>query len=416
MKDKSNPRKAAYLALMASAREECFIADSLNRWKQETNPSSLDFHFAQKLASGTTQMAMALDYLAIQLTAKNKLSLKLKEKLLLRLALYQFYFLERIPIYAIADEMIELAKKYCHHTFANFLNAILRKLPEKASLNLPDGDSIKDLSIRYSYPDYFVEQLSQNYDINQVKEVLAAGNHPAPLMTRIRGDLPSHLIAGLRLISEDPFAMAIIEDPSLLNTISSSSNYYIQNIAPASLIGSLAQATKAPKRILDLCASPGGKLLALHDLFPKAKLHGNDISDDKVNRLEENCRKYNINAQLTEMRGELFSSKTPFDLIVLDVPCSNSGVLNKRPEARWRLSKDQAAQLKTTQMQLLNHATTLLAPEGELWYMTCSILRNENEDLVAEFCQSSGFTMRKQQLFLPNSEGWDGGYACALTK
>src|SRR5205085_11471055 len=123
--------------------------------------------------------------MGIQLAVKKKLSLKLKEKILLRLALYQFYFLDRIPLYALANEMMQLANQYCHPMFSQFLNAVMRKLPD-CPLSLPKEDTNQDLSIRYSYPLFFVEHVRNVYGLEKIKEILSAGNQAAKIMARIR--------------------------------------------------------------------------------------------------------------------------------------------------------------------------------------------------------------------------------------
>jgi 16S rRNA (cytosine967-C5)-methyltransferase len=113
-------------------------------------------------------------------------------------------------------------------------------------------------------------------------------------------------------------------------------------------------------------------------------------------------------------RGEEFNSSDRFDLIIVDAPCSNSGVFNKRPEARWRLSEDALCALEKSQLALLRHAVTLLAPEGEIWFMTCSILDSENEAVINKLCSELPLEVRKSMTILPSADGWDGGYACAL--
>ncbi|MBA3956949.1 MAG: hypothetical protein H0X51_00945 [Parachlamydiaceae bacterium] len=410
-----NPREAAYLALLSSSREEVFIANFLEQWRLSTQPSSLDLHFAQQLANGTSQMSLSLDYLAVQLNDGKKISIKQKERLLLRLSLFQFYFLDRVPIYAIADEMMDIANRYCHRSFTSFLNFLLRKLPQ-ANLNLPAGDDAESLSIRFSYPLYFVKNLRSHYSVETTKQILESGNKPAPVMARIRSERLCQEQTGFPIICSTPLPVAVIKDPILFQTIAESSHYYIQNATPATLLGNLCLLDWPPSRILDLCASPGGKLLAVADAFPDAQLYANDLSLDKMIRLQKNCEKYGIHATLSCMRGEDFTSEKPFDLIILDVPCSNSGVLNKRSEARWRLSEENILKLKELQKQLFEHALSLLATNGEIWYMTCSILPEENEDFISEMCQSYSLKIRQRQTILPNAEGWDGGFACALTR
>lgn len=409
-----NPREAAYLALMAALKEETFLAGTLEKWHKQTSPSPRDYQFARQLAYGTSQMALALDYLALQLSERQKLSLKLKERVLLRLALYQHFYLERIPLYAIANEMGALAKKYCHSTFVKYLNATIRQLEHKTP-QLPSENSVKDLSIRYSYPPFFIESLINEYDLETAKIVLELGNRPASVMARVRSEAPLISDSRFKLMCDTPFPVIAIQDTVHMQEVICSQQLYIQNITPATLIGNLCKSMKtSPKNILDLCAAPGGKLIAVHDFFPKSTLYANDISEEKVKRLSENCKKYNVPVILSESPGEKFYADQKFDLIILDVPCSNTGVLNKRPEARWRLSKETLSALEQKQMELIGHATTLLQPTGSIWYMTCSILKQENEQLIKRVCKRFHLKVTQQQSLLPTAEGWDGGFACSL--
>lgn len=407
----ANSREAAFLAVLSSVREAGFATDFLENWKREQSPSTADYHLAREIAFGTIRMALALDYLAAQLTPEKKLKVKQLERVLIRIALYQVYYMDRIPLYAIVNESVSLAKKYCHPTFVKFLNAILRKVSEEKPA-LPTGTDPSALSMRYSYPLFFVEIMIQDYGLEKTKEILQLGNVPAVTMARIRG---RSQIANIDLL-DAPIPIGLIRDPAGLASVAESPNYYIQNVTPAFLIHTLAQGIEAPKKILDLCAAPGGKLIAAHDFFPDAALFANDVSEEKVKILKENCAKYEIDATLSCKRGEAFTSPHLFDVVILDVPCSNSGVLNKRPEARWRLTPQNLKDLEALQWALIKKGYSLLSNNGELWYMTCSILKDENERLIDRVTNELQLRLRQDLTILPNEAGWDGGFACALRK
>lgn len=413
-----NAREAAFTALLASIRDEAFITHTLDGWVKFQRPSQLDAAFAYEIASGSARMALALDYLGAQLSTHQKLSLKVKERALLRTALYQYFFMEKVPLYAIVNETIEIAKKYCHKTFAAYLNALLRRL-EHSPPSLPSGNTPKDLSIRYSYPLYFVERLIADYGQETAQTILKVENYPPKMMARIRPgvDISLEAFKFLDVKKEAGLPIAIIHKAVSLAALSELPEIYIQNATPVALISYLAQNTPSatPSNILDLCASPGGKLLASHDLYPKAKLFANDVSQAKLLRLSQNLRKYCVTADLTCGPGELYESDERFDIIILDVPCSNSGVLNKRPEARWRLNAQSLDDLKKLQLRLIRHAKSLLSPKGVIWYLTCSILTTENDEVVKEACQENGLYLTCSRTILPDQEGWDGGFASLLT-
>lgn len=409
-------REAAYIALLASMRHEDFIAHSLESWMKSQNPGKLDFAFAYEIASGSARMALALDHIAAGLSTNKKLSLKVKERALLRTAIYQHCFMDKVPVYAIVNETIEIAKKHCHNTFVSYLNALLRKL-EGSPNALPVGSSSSELSIRHSYPLYFVEALIADYGIEAAEQILKEGNMPPKTMMRVRpgADLSAEAFKSLQVMEGTGGSMVALDKGASLSALVELPEVYIQNATPVALVSALAERTGAPAIILDLCASPGGKLLAAHDLYPKARLFANDVSEEKLLRLSQNLSKYGVQAELNCGPGENYEAKELFDVIILDVPCSNSGVLNKRPEARWRLSAEAVEELEKIQLGLIRHAATLLAPGGAIWYMTCSILKGENEGLlkhVAEFGLSVEFT----KTVLPNEAGWDGGFGALLKR
>jgi 16S rRNA (cytosine967-C5)-methyltransferase len=417
---RSNPleikaREAAFLSVLNSLQEEKFANETLEKWKKEASPSSIDYHLAQEIAYGAIRMALSLDYIAVQLTSQRKLSTKLSERALLRSALYQACFMDRLPLYAIVNETVSIARKYFHESFAKFLNAILRKLSEFRP-RLPMERNASDMSVRHSYPLFYIQELIHDYGIDQAENILHLGNQPALTMFRIRPEETFTSMESVEILVDSKVPFGIIRDSSLVSKISESKKYYIQNATPAALINTLHQGIKDPKHILDLCASPGGKLIAVHDYFPRATLTANDVSKKKVKILEQNCKKYSIEALLTYSPGETFVSSKFFDIVILDVPCSNTGVLNKRPEARWRLSEEKLRNLQELQWSLLKNACSLLNDQGEIWYLTCSILKRENELLMNKACKELSLKIKKQQTILPNIKGWDGGFACAMQK
>lgn len=358
-------REAAFLSLLRWHQRGSFIWDSLEEWKIKDSPPQEELNFAYELGCGTMRMQRLLDYAALQLA--KKIPAKAQERMLLRLGLYQRLFLPNIPRYAVCDTTVELAKKYAHSSFASFCNALLRKeLPEIAP---------NDLGTKYSYPDFFVNRLQAEYGKLLAEELL------------MRGNLPSKT-------SQVPYG----------------GGFYIQNPTQFELLEKLAShLPKKPTSILDMCAAPGGKTLFLYHRFPGSRLVANESNKNKIGLLTENLHRFGCTVEILNSRGELLDLKERFDLIVVDAPCSNSGVLYKCPEARWRLSKEEIDTLTLTQKALLEKALTLLSPHGQIWYMTCSILSQENEEMAQSFPH-----LEKSYLQLPDAEGHEGGFGCVI--
>lgn len=253
----------------------------------------------------------------------------------------------------------------------------------------------------YSFPEIFIQSLILSYGKDQIDSILSALNKTPKLFARSRP------------LSE----MHTIDNKADLEKISKDQNYYIQNITPKIIMEKLHVKTKIePKYILDLCASPGGKLIQAHDFYPKATLFANDSSKKRMRTLKDNLKKYQIDAHLSCLKGEEYVSSTPFDLIILDVPCSNSGVFHKRPEARWRLSENSVFELTNLQGALIKKGLKLLSDQAVIWYMTCSIMQDENEKIVKKSLKETDYVMKDAITVLPDDTGKDGGFGCLIQK
>lgn len=413
---KISSREAAFSFLVLAYQEKKFLKSSFSLWKSKENPPVRDFHLAQEIAYGTMRESLTLLFQAEKLGERGKLKLKVKEKALLLSALYQYYFCDRIPLHAITDESVKIAKKKISLSFSKFLNALLRKCPD-FPLKLPEEKSPDALSIKYSYPVTFVRRLLEERGEDLTVEILKAMNLSPKIMARVRPSYEAFIdqMTGWKKFHDTPLMM-ILEKPESLEKCLEKEAFYIQNITPAFLIEELKKESNlSPQTILDMCASPGGKSIAVSDYYKEAQLTSNDISLEKIEKLKKNFEKYHVKATLSQSLGEDFESDPLFDLIILDVPCSNTGVLGKRPEARWRLDPKSLEMLEEIQERLLKAAKRLLSPKGQIWYMTCSILKGENEDFIQKISPKLGLSLKgKIHTILPNDQGWDGGFGVTL--
>lgn len=367
-----NVREVVFLVLCSDG----FVEDALAPFKSML--SERDFSLAYEIASGVTRRKQTLDSVAKKY---GTLPQKRKEKIALRMALYQLLFLDRVPDYAVGHEMVALAKKQLSPHFAKFLNAFLRTHGPKCTL---EGLTLVE---KQSYTPYFAEELTKAYGASMAATLLELGNKKPPLFARERNNMKMVLLD------------AFIDSPS----------YYIQNPAQFEVyIALTSQLKKPPKTIIDLAASPGGKTILLHDIFPEAELFANDLSEKKLERLKENLEKYAIKATLTHTSALDYSTDKLFDLVVLDAPCSNSGCLYKCPEARWRLTKEHVEEAALLQKKLLAKALQLVAPGGAIIYSTCSILPQENQMVT------QGYNIISEKLIVPDEQGREGAYGALL--
>lgn len=408
-----NSRHASFSALLDYEKTGKKIDRSLKEWKKSSIPKDVDYQLAQEISYGIVKRKLTIDYYAKQI--ENITKLKLREKIILRMALYQICFMDKIPFYAIVNESVDLAKKVISFKTGAFFNALLRKLEPENFKPVPS----KELDIRYSYPKYFVELLTHQFDVKQAGDILNVMNIAPQIFVKKRNKVNNAKLKkeDADVIYEKEFTLYQLKNLKLIETLKNDPDYYFQSLTQAKLIDSLALKVKNPVSIIDLCASPGGKLLAASDLYPNAALYANDVSPTRLEVLKENISKYGLEVKLSCEPAEKLSQKKRFDLVIVDSPCTNSGVLNRRAEARWKITKDHLHGLCRLQKEILRNAVDLMEENGRIWYVTCSILSDENEKIIEEICQKHSLQVDgKLNKILPDESGYDGGFSCVLKK
>eukprot|EP00741_Cyanophora_paradoxa_P018370 tig00000204_g17737.t1 len=466
----ADPREAAYFAVLAWLRDEAFVQDYISSWIAQARPSAADVAMAREIASGTVRRFLSLDRILANIGGP-KLDLRRKERVIFLTAIYQHVFMDRIPLYAIVNEAVKLARKYGkRQNFLSLVNAVLRKLPDEAETlldALPQGTTADDIAVRYSYPPFLVKRLVASYGLEETQRLLEVSNlqpmvtarrmeplaDPAGVDPETRAGDEAAGVFPYRGLPELEEAMWVVEERRTgLARVVQGRDFYVQNLTPALLLARLAAGLpEPPRRVLDLCSAPGGKTLGLAQLLARrgwlddCELWANDVAPGKLERMRENFDKYGLRVRTVMAPGELFgvpaerwpeSPCTPpegalagwgdeavaaagtFDVVLVDAPCSNSGVLHKRPEARWRIAGPESVHaLQGTQMALLARAAGLVRPGGQVWYTTCSVLPEENGRLAERACETLPFRMGGySETVVPSLEGFDGGFGCLLIR
>ncbi|HXX94549.1 MAG TPA: transcription antitermination factor NusB, partial [Planctomycetota bacterium] len=297
----------------------------------------------------------------------------------LRVALFQIRHLDKIPRHAAVDEAVELAKGVSRKS-AGFVNAVLRKA---ADLPLPET-----LGVRTSHPDWLIERWRRRFAPRELESILASDNAVLPLSIR-----PNPLRAtGPALLEGDPAA-----DPAFTRGEFTIQDETSMKVAP--LLD-----PRPGERVLDLCAAPGGKTTHLAELMGgRGRVVAVDLPD-RIGLVAESARRLGLqNVLLVAGDGARIAFREPFDAILLDAPCSNTGVLARRPDVRWRLREKDIAGAAEFQEALLENAARLLAPGGRLVYSTCSLEPEENR------VRLPGFRVVTEELTLP-TDRHSGGY------
>ncbi len=392
-------RFAAFQAQLVATKQSAYIKDFLLEWKAREAPSDRDYRFALELAQGAYRQSIYLEAALKQAALGSKLKVKQQERILLVSAAYQLLVM-KLPAYAVLSETMLIASKVCHKRQRPFFNAILKKLSEKEDLHF-------DEKTRYSLPAYLYDLLKATYSKEDCQNIFEAYLQvPACTARIIEEDGSFETIKGL------PLAMTLLDKPQ---EQFDSPKIYIQNLSQALIIHKLLAGKVNVSSVVDLCSAPGGKTIAIKALYPDSTVTANELSEKKLARLEENFEKYAIEAEITCLDARDFPEDKQFSLVICDVPCSNSGCFAKNPEAKYRLTADSLEKLQKSQKAILEKAAKLCEEGGAVLYLTCSILKEENEAIVKEITNQTELQLKAQKLILPQGN-YEGAFGALFIK
>ena len=454
----SNARKFACNVLLTIYRNQAFADDVFDTATKNIPLSEPDRLLAFELVYGVLRYAVTLDWRLDHLSRKPMARLPLNVATTLRVAAYQLLYLDRVPDSAAVNEAVKLIRKQPGHDWGGLVNGILRNLIRQATPPFPDisTDPIQTLSLQYSCPSWMVERWMNAFGFTNA-EILCKKTLEVPPLTLRTNTLRCTRVALLERLAvegisarETPVSPlgVILEkcgNPGLLSVVQDGW-CYIEDEA-AQLIPPLLD-PQPGERILDACAAPGGKTTHLAQLMQnQGKIIALDRQNNRLTRLQENCRRLEINIVQTyeydlvaKLKG-IESSQShsdfliePFDRILVDSPCSGLGILRRHPEGKMLKQRSIIKESSKTQVQILNRVCQLLRPGGILVYSACSIEPEETTKVISAFCQehpdfqpepvtplmdSTGSSLVTEQGHLCTafqSFNMDGFFACRLKK
>ena len=368
---------------------------------------------------------------------------------LLRLTLYQLLFLDKIPDYAAVHEGVELAKRYRGPRAASLVNGVARRiLRERDNLHIPalQDDPAPYLSISFSHPEWLVRKWLDYFGREETAALLKANNAESPLTlraNRLKGSREL-LLETLRSkgfeATPTPWSPQGIQLKSVaaVDQLPGFQEGLFQVQGEASqLIGFLLD-PKPGERVLDACAAPGGKTTHLAELMEdKGEVIATDVSARGLEKLKENVQRLGLKssravaADVSEgLKGALAG---PYDRILIDAPCSGLGTLRAHPEAKWHREERDTQRLSRLQKRILKGLFPYLKPGGILVYATCTLSREENEEVVEDFLshqrdcgledaagylplEAASLVREKYFLALPHKHNTDGFFAARIKK
>ena len=408
-----------------------FVEDRLEAGLAQARLSSLDRHLCQELSYGIVRWQATLDWLIARKTAAREQKPMLRN--LLRMGLYQIFWLDRIPGHAAVNETVELARQSGFHSQAGFVNAVLRNYLREfdATKLLLAGLKTEQPYLGYSHPEWLVTRWHTRWGADQTARLMEWNNTPPKAFARVntlKAD-PGKLLAQWR--EEDveyDFVRRDWLDENLVFELKShpplgrlpsfqQGLFYVQD--PSTLLAARELDPQPGEHVLDLCAAPGGKLTYIAQLMRnEGRLMAHDTATERLKLIEQNCARLGVTCVQTALPSTLAPQVSPpFDRILIDAPCSNTGVMRRRVDLRWRIRLEEIGRLQATQRGLLRQAAPLLKPGGTLVYSTCSLEPEENGQVVDEFLsEHAAFKLERTRELLPFVEGVDGTYVARMLK
>jgi len=438
-------REVALKVLQCVEQEEKKSGTVLHDFLEGSSLGRNDRALVTELVNGVLRRRLTLDAIIGRFYHHRYEKAATVLKNILRIGAYQLVFLDRIPGWAAVSESVSLARKYKGEHMARLVNAVLRNITPESILpeNLPAGTGdLRKLAFTASHPEWLIERWTTRYGKEKTAAILDYDNRTPltgfrinPLKTSPENFLASHSSRESPLTPCSLGMFFLSADFPLFEASIAKGLLTVQN--PTQGLACLLCNPSPGSTVLDLCAAPGGKSTFLGEIMQnRGEITAVDLYSRKLEKLSAHARELGItiiNTAAADARSFLPEKEPGF--ILLDAPCTGSGVLARRAELRWKISPSRISELGLLQSELLDHAASLLGTNGILVYATCSIEPEENEWQIEAFLArhpefsrdgsagslpepfASKNALNGRILTLPGElPGFDGGFAQRLKK
>lgn len=419
-------RKTAYLTLMDVETKKSFSNLALNHQVILHKPDSQGF--VRELVYGVLENKMLLDHYIDQLVKTGAASLKASDRTILRMGIYQLGYMDSVPEYAAVNESVVMAKKYCHGR-SGFINGVLRGyLAKKDTLTLPDRDKdiIEYLSVKYSYKPWIVELWADEYGVEFTEAMLAAGNETPQNTIRlnwlrcIKEDLMEKLQEkGFEVAHGELCQNAIhVKGSGLLETEMYKSGLFSVQDESSMLVAEKLD-PKHGELIMDVCAAPGGKTMAIAERMNNTgKVLSSDVYRRKLDLIDREAKRLgirNVETRAWDATRVDSSMIGKADRVLVDAPCSGLGVVRRKPEIKYKDKTEEMDLLPRKQLTILSSSAQYVKSGGTLVYSTCTINPYENQRVVDDFIRKNPrFEVEEMIQLVPNEHHTDGFFICVM--
>jgi len=424
-----NPRQIAARILSQRLTSGEFTENLLETALAAARLPPADRGLCHELVCGVVRWQATLDRLIARKTAPGREQRPALQNLL-RLGLYQIFWLDRIPPHAAVHETVELAKRSGYGAQAGFINAVLRGCLREADGigKILAAMKVSQPALGWSHPEWLVEKWRRQFGDEKMRQLLEWNNTPPMTFARVNtlktdaGKLVERWREEnveydffTRDWTGESLAFELKSHPPL-NSLPSFRDgwFYLQD--PGTLLAPARLGAQPGEAVLDLCAAPGGKTTFIAQRMNNTgKIIAQDISPDRLKLIRENCARLGATCVEAILPSAPDSWPSVFDRILIDAPCSNTGVMRRRVDLRWRISPEEISRLQKSQIELLDQAATKLKPGGVLVYSTCSLEPEENSEVVKRFLAAHiDFKLEAERQLLPFADQVDGAYVARL--
>ncbi len=407
------PRKLALAILNEITENEAYADLAVKNALSKTTLDPRDKALATNIAYGTVQNMRFADYQIRKAASRAPEDLTPAVRNILRMAIYQLRFLERIPAHAVVDEAVKLTKKKAYSA-AKFVNAVLRAILRNGFV-LPT-EEMERLGVLYSYPDWLVKMWVDMYGADECEALLRAGNERPPVAVRINvlkssmEEIKKHCTAEETGTENSLY----IKEPSNIADTDMFRNGWISVQDIGAQLTSILLDPKPDQTVLDTCAAPGGKTTHMAELMQNTgSVTAWDLHSHKVNLIMENAKRLgltNIHVKMQDATVEDKTLKETFDKVLVDAPCSGLGVIRKKPDIKWKRKEEDIDALCKTQAMILDKTAGYVKVGGEMVYSTCTLSKRENEDMADDFlAKHTDFEkVGEYRTLMPHKENTDG--------
>jgi 16S rRNA (cytosine967-C5)-methyltransferase len=398
MKSIDQARYAAVKIVNRVLREGAYSNIAVKEELDSGRLGRLDKALITEIANGTLRNLSRIDWIKSQFVKTSKIESWIED--IIRCGIYQLLFLDRVPDSAVCNESAEIARKHSNEGAVKFVNGVLRNISRnKEKLEYPDKekDAVKFLSVFYSHPEWMVKKWVKDYGRDFTEDLLKANNE-TPAFTIRCNSLRLNRQELMLLLSEEGMECeagkynseaVYIRGTSAIEEKESFKKGFYQVQDESSMLVAHVVNPEPGETILDMCSAPGGKATHMAQIMKnEGKIISFDIHSHKLRLIKENAERLGIdiiNEKLKDSAVYDDSLKDSADKVLVDAPCSGLGLIRKKPEIKWNIKPDDLNSLSDIQRSILLNASRYVKPGGNIVYSTCTITKEENEEIVEWF-------------------------------